>query len=156
MKRTMLVLAMLALVGGACAKKTPVTSGPTVTGSTGSKPTVTVPGGAPPTALQIKDITVGTGAEATTGSHVTVQYVGVNFADGKEFDASWNRGQPFDFNLGAGQVIKGWDQGVVGMKVGGRRELIIPPALGYGPNGSPPVIQPNETLVFVVDLVKVG
>ena len=84
-----------------------------------------------------------------------MQYVGVNYADGKQFDASWDNGQPFSFQLGSGQVIKGWDQGIAGMKVGGRRELIVPPDLGYGAQGSPPAIGPNETLVFVVDLLDV-
>src|SRR5438045_1428876 len=84
-------------------------------------------------------------AAARPGDTVTVQYVGANYKGGKQFDASWDRGQPFTFPLGGGQVIPGWDKGVVGMKVGGRRELIIPPALGYGPRGSPPVIKPNET-----------
>ena len=84
---------------------------------------------------------------------MTVQYVGVNYKTGKEFDASWDRGEPFSFTLGADQVIPGWDQGVAGMKVGGRRELIIPPQLGYGSTGEPPAIPPNETLIFVVDLL---
>jgi peptidylprolyl isomerase len=86
---------------------------------------------------------------------VTVHYVGVSKANGRQFDASWDRGEPFQFQLGAGQVIPGWDQGVAGMKVGGRRELVIPPRLAYGPAGSPPTIGPNETLVFVVDLLAV-
>ena len=86
---------------------------------------------------------------------LTMQYVGVNYADGKQFDASWDNGQPFNFQLGSGQVIKGWDEGIAGMKVGGRRELIVPPDLGYGAQGQPPAIGPNETLVFVVDLLDV-
>jgi peptidylprolyl isomerase len=122
----------------------------------GTKPTVTVPSGDPPTALQKKDLIAGNGTEATTGKKVTVQYVGVHFSTKKQFDASWDTGRPFPFTLGAGDVIKGWDEGVPGMKVGGRRQLVIPPALAYGPNGYPPVIGPNETLVFVVDLVSVG
>jgi peptidylprolyl isomerase len=122
----------------------------------GMKPTVTVPSGDPPTALQKKDLIAGNGTEATTGKKVTVQYVGVHFSTKKQFDASWDTGRPFPFTLGAGDVIKGWDEGVPGMKVGGRRQLVIPPALAYGPNGYPPVIGPNETLVFVVDLVSVG
>ena len=121
-----------------------------------TKPTVTVPKGAPPKKLEIKDLEQGTGAEAKAGDEVTVQYVGVNYKSGKEFDASWDRGEPFTFQLGAGMVIPGWDQGVEGMKVGGRRELIIPPNLGYGPAGQPPVIAPNATLVFVIDLLAVG
>ena len=121
-----------------------------------TKPEVTVPKGAPPQQLEIKDLEEGSGTEAKAGDEVTVQYVGVNYKSGEEFDASWDRGEPFAFQLGAGMVIPGWDQGVEGMKVGGRRELIIPPELGYGPEtGSPPAIPPNETLVFVVDLLAV-
>ena len=117
-----------------------------------TKPKVTVPKGAPPESLVTKDLEEGTGAGAKAGDAVTVQYVGVNYKNGKEFDASWDRGEPFTFTLGAGEVIPGWDQGVEGMKVGGRRELIIPSELGYGPAGAPPAIPPDETLVFVVDL----
>ena len=115
-----------------------------------------MPKGAPPKKLEIKEIEEGTGAEAKAGDEVTVQYVGVNYKNGKEFDASWDRGEPFSFQLGAGMVIPGWDKGVEGMKVGGRRELIIPPELAYGPEGSPPAIGPNETLIFVIDLLEVG
>jgi peptidylprolyl isomerase len=121
--------------------------------STATKPKVVVPSGPPPKQLETKDLVEGTGPEAKAGDVVAVQYVGVNYKSGKEFDASWDRGEPFTFPLGAGAVIQGWDQGVAGMKVGGRRELVIPPALGYGQEGSPPTIPPNETLVFVVDLV---
>jgi peptidylprolyl isomerase len=121
-----------------------------------SRPQVTVPKGAPPKKLVIEDLKTGTGAEAKAGDEVTVNYVGVNYGNGKEFDASWDRGEPFPFQLGAGMVIPGWDKGVEGMKVGGRRELIIPPNLAYGPEGRPPVIPPNETLIFVIDLVEVG
>jgi peptidylprolyl isomerase len=117
-----------------------------------TKPTVSVPKGAPPKSLEIKDLEQGSGAAAKPGDTVSVNYVGVNYKTGKEFDASWDRGEPFSFTLGAGEVIPGWDQGVAGMKVGGRRELIIPPGLGYGAAGAPPAIPPNETLVFVVDL----
>jgi peptidylprolyl isomerase len=117
------------------------------------KPKVTVPDGPPPKKLEEKELVEGTGPEAKSGDEVTVQYVGVNYKTGKEFDASWDRGEPFSFTLGAGEVIPGWDQGVAGMKVGGRRELIIPPELGYGSTGSPPAIPPNETLIFVVDLL---
>jgi peptidylprolyl isomerase len=124
------------------------------TGGSTKKPTVSVPSGAAPTTLQSTDITVGTGAEAKTGNTVSVQYVGVNYADGKQFDASWDRGQPFSFQLGAGSVIEGWDQGVVGMKVGGRRQLVIPPSLGYGNQANGPIVA-NETLVFVIDLISV-
>ena len=122
---------------------------------TSTKPTVEVPDGPPPTTLQIDDIVEGDGPEAKPGDMLSMQYVGVNYADGKQFDASWDNGQPFSFQLGSGQVIKGWDQGIAGMKVGGRRELIVPPDLGYGAQGSPPAIGPNETLVFVVDLLDV-
>jgi peptidylprolyl isomerase len=121
-----------------------------------TKPTVKVPDGPPPTQLKVQDLVVGKGAEAKPGQTVTVQYVGVAYSDKKQFDASWDTGQPFPFSLGAGKVIKGWDQGVAGMHVGGRRQLIIPPDLAYGPEGYPPVIKPNETLVFVVDLVSVS
>ena len=115
-----------------------------------------MPEGAPPKELEVRDVEAGTGAEAKAGDEVTVQYVGVNYKSGKEFDASWDRGEPFTFQLGAGMVIPGWDQGVEGMKVGGRRELVIPPELAYGPEGSPPAIGPNETLIFVIDLLEVG
>ena len=122
-----------------------------------SKPDVTVPGGPPPgKALQVEDIDVGDGAEATPGSRVEVHYVGVSWANGKQFDASWDRNESFRFKLGAGQVIPGWDQGVAGMKVGGRRRLTIPPALAYGSRGAGGVIGPDETLVFVVDLLGVS
>ncbi len=117
-----------------------------------TKPKVTVPAGAPPKKLVVKDLEVGTGPAAKAGDEVTVQYVGVGYDTKKEFDASWDRGEPFVFPLGAGAVIPGWDQGVEGMKVGGRRELIIPPNLAYGQAGAPPAIGSNETLVFVVDL----
>jgi len=119
------------------------------------KPAVEVPKGKPPKKLVIKDLREGTGPAAQAGQTVTVQYVGANFKDGKQFDASWDRGEPFSFPLGGGKVIQGWDQGLQGMKVGGRRMLVIPPDLGYGPQGQPPVIKPNETLVFVVDLLGV-
>lgn len=116
---------------------------------------MTVPKGAPPSSLVTKDLEEGTGVAAKPGDVVKVNYVGVNYKTGKEFDASWNRGQPFPFELGSGAVIPGWEQGLEGMKVGGRRELIIPPELGYGSAGSPPTIPPNETLVFVIDLEEV-
>ena len=115
-----------------------------------------MPKGAPPKKLVIKEIEEGTGAEAKAGDEVTVQYVGVNYKTGKEFDASWDRGEPFTFTLGAGMVIPGWDKGVEGMKVGGRRELIIPPNLAYGPTGRRRRSAPNETLIFVIDLLEVG
>jgi peptidylprolyl isomerase len=120
------------------------------------KPTVKVPGGKPPKKLVVKDLIVGTGPAAKPGDPITVNYIGVDFANGKMFDNSYDRGQPFPFQLGGGQVIPGWDSGLVGMKVGGRRQLTIPPNLAYGPQGQPPTIKPNETLVFVVDLLSIG
>lgn len=119
------------------------------------KPVVTVPKGAPPTKLVTKDLVQGTGATASQGKTVTVNYVGVLYKNGKEFDSSWSRNQPFTTALSSGSVISGWVQGLNGMKVGGRRELIIPPSLGYGKAGSPPTIPANSTLVFVVDLLSV-
>ena len=119
------------------------------------KPKVTVPEGPPPTELQIEDLKPGTGAEAKAGSQLSMNYVGVNYSNGEEFDSSFTAGAPIEFQLGTGAVIPGWDQGIEGMKVGGRRQLVIPPALAYGAQGSPPVIGPNETLVFVVDLLNV-
>jgi peptidylprolyl isomerase len=123
------------------------------------KPKVPKGKGSPPSNLVVQDLIVGKGKKARSGSAVSVQYVGVLFENGKEFDASWRGkrpGRPFEFALGAGQVIPGWDQGVVGMRVGGRRKLIIPPELGYGPQGFPPDIPPNATLIFEVDLEKVS
>ncbi|HEV2375421.1 MAG TPA: FKBP-type peptidyl-prolyl cis-trans isomerase [Streptosporangiaceae bacterium] len=119
------------------------------------KPEVDTPGGEPPAELQVTDIWEGDGATASPGDMVEVHYVGVSFSTGKQFDASWDRGSPFQFRLGAGQVIAGWDQGVAGMKVGGRRRLVIPPHLGYGDHGAGRVIAPGETLIFVCDLVAV-
>ena len=119
------------------------------------KPEVDFPDYPPPSELQITDITEGDGAEAAAGSLVSVHYVGVAHSTGEEFDSSWNRGAPLDFPLGAGRVIQGWDTGVAGMKVGGRRQLVIPPHLGYGDRGAGGAIKPGETLIFVVDLVEV-
>ena len=119
------------------------------------KPEIDFPDGAPPDDLEITDLTVGDGEEATPGRQVRVHYVGVAFSTGEEFDASYNRGAPLDFSLGAGRVIAGWDSGVTGMKVGGRRKLVIPPHLAYGDRGAGGVIGPGETLIFVVDLVDV-
>jgi len=122
-----------------------------------TRPVVEVPDASPPCGLQTSDIVTGKGTAAKEGDKLAVRYVGVNYADGKEFDASWNRGrQTFSFGLGAGDVIAGWDRGIAGMKVGGRRQLTIPPDLGYGQTGSPPEIPGGATLVFVVDLVRVG
>jgi peptidylprolyl isomerase len=118
------------------------------------KPSVDPHLGAAPEVLLIEDILVGEGEEAKPGQTAVVHYVGVGVTSGNEFDASWNRDEPFDFALGAGQVIKGWDQGVVGMRVGGRRRLVIPSHLGYGERGAGGVIAPNETLIFVVDLLE--
>ncbi|HEY2312666.1 MAG TPA: FKBP-type peptidyl-prolyl cis-trans isomerase [Streptosporangiaceae bacterium] len=118
------------------------------------KPEVDFPGGEPPAGLEITDIWEGDGAVAKAGDTVQVHYVGVAYSTGEEFDASWSRGDPLEFRLGVGQVIAGWDQGVQGMKVGGRRQLIIPPDLAYGDRGAAPVIGPGETLIFVCDLVS--
>jgi peptidylprolyl isomerase len=121
-----------------------------------TKPKVEVPHGAPPKELVTEDLEEGSGPAAKAGDEVSVNYVGVNYKSGSEFDASWSRGEPFTFALGSGMVIPGWEEGVVGMKVGGRRQLVIPPELGYGAAGSPPAIPPNETLVFVVDLEAIN
>ena len=120
-----------------------------------TKPEVEVPDGPPPDELVIEDIVEGDGQEARQGDQVTVNYVGVDYETGEEFDTSWGGGQPFSFQLGSGEVIPGWDQGVEGMQVGGRRELIVPPDLAYGAQGSPPAIAPNATLVFAIDLLDV-
>jgi peptidylprolyl isomerase len=117
------------------------------------KPEIDFPEGPPPADLEITDITVGEGPEAGPGDQVSVHYVGVAHSTGEEFDASYNRGAPLDFPLGAGRVIAGWDTGVTGMRVGGRRRLVIPPHLAYGDRGAGGVIGPGETLIFVVDLV---
>lgn len=122
-----------------------------------AKPHVFVPPGeAPPADLVIEDLVVGDGDEATHGHKIEVHYVGVAWSTRKQFDASWDRSDTLDFKLGTGQVIKGWDDGVAGMKVGGRRRITIPPHLGYGKRGAGGVIGPNETLVFVVDLIAVN
>lgn len=140
-------------------------SGPAITAATmtwspagtfGTEPTVTVPSGTPPTQLLTKDLIVGTGATAQSGQRVTVQYIGYSWTTKQKFDASWDRHQALPFPLGAGQVIPGWDQGVAGMKVGGRRELVIPPSLAYGSQSPTAAIPPNDTLIFVVDMVSVG
>jgi peptidylprolyl isomerase len=123
---------------------------------TKSKPTIPKPTGKPPTKLVVRDIVKGKGRAAKKGDNLSMQYVGVTFDDGQEFDASWDKGTPFEFQLGKGMVIKGWDQGLVGIKPGGRRELIIPAKLGYGAQGQPPSIPPNAALVFIVDAVKVS
>jgi peptidylprolyl isomerase len=120
-----------------------------------SKPEVDVPDGPPSYQLELEDLSVGEGEEAVAGSIVEVHYVGVSWQTGKQFDASWDRGDTFKFGLGKGQVIAGWDQGVAGMKVGGRRRITIPPDLAYGKRGAGGVIGPDATLIFVVDLVGV-
>ncbi len=120
------------------------------------KPEIDFPDGPPPTSLEILDISEGDGPEARAGSQVSVHYVGVAYSTGEEFDASYNRGEPLSFRLGAGRVIAGWDAGVAGMRVGGRRQLTIPPHLAYGDRGAGGVIKPGETLIFVVDLVSVS
>ena len=123
--------------------------------SPATKPTVEIPDGPAPTELVVEDLSVGDGPEAVSGTTCTMQYVGVAWSTGQQFDASWDRGQPFSFGLGQGMVISGWDQGVAGMKVGGRRRLTIPPELGYGSRGAGGAIKGGETLVFVVDLLGV-
>jgi len=120
------------------------------------KPEIDFPDFEPPTELVMSDLVEGDGDEATAGSTVSVHYVGVAHSTGEEFDASYDRGAPLSFRLGTGQVISGWDQGVQGMKVGGRRQLVIPPHLGYGDRGAGGVIKPGETLIFVCDLMGVS
>jgi peptidylprolyl isomerase len=134
-------------------KTTSTTATTPTSGPLSKEPTVTIPPGAAPTTLVTKDLIVGTGPEAKAGQNVTVNYVGVLYKGGKEFDASWKRHEPFSFALGKGAVIAGWDQGIAGMKVGGRRMLIIPASLAYGSKGAGSAIPPNSALVFVVDLL---
>jgi len=139
---------------------TPATDGPTIqkleiSTDVKKKPEIAKPSGEPPTKLYSRDIVEGKGEAAKSGDSVSVQYVGVSFSNGEEFDASWERPDPFEFQLGQGSVIKGWDEGVVGMRPGGRRLLVIPPDLAYGPQGQGS-IGPNETLLFVVDLEKIS
>jgi peptidylprolyl isomerase len=142
---------------GKCPSGTPAPCASAATtptsGPLSKEPKVAAPSGAAPSKLVVKDLIKGTGPEAQAGQSVTLNYVGILFHGGTEFDASWKRREPFVFTLGRGQVIPGWDQGVAGMKVGGRRELIIPAALAYGAPGRPPTIPPNAPLVFVVDLL---
>ena len=137
------------------ATSTTVTT-PKVPSAISKKPVVVVPTGPAPTHLVVKDLIPGTGALAGSGQTVTVNYVGVLYKTGKEFDSSWSRNQPFTTALASGSVISGWVKGIAGMRVGGRRELIIPPSLAYGKRGSPPTIPPNAALVFVVDLISVA
>lgn len=122
---------------------------------TSQKPAIPKPTGSPPRRLVVEDIVKGKGKAAKKGDTVVVNYVGMNFSNGQEFDASWDRGQTFPVTIGQTQVIEGWTRGLVGIRKGGRRKLTIPPELGYGPNGYPPAIPPNETLIFVVDAVSV-
>jgi peptidylprolyl isomerase len=158
---TLLALACAALLavagcGGSDSEQSASSSTPQVSDTPArTKPEVTVPKGKAPKKLVVKDLEPGTGATAKAGNQVTVHYVGVSKLNGRQFDASWDRGEPFTFQLGAGGVIQGWDQGVEGMKVGGRRMLVIPPDMAYGAQGSPPTIGPDETLVFVIDLLDV-
>ena len=128
---------------------------PSPAGTFGKAPTVIVPSGPPPTAMQVSDLIKGTGAAAKAGDKLTMQYVLATYSARKVIQSSWTS-QPFSFTLGAGQVIPGWDEGLIGMKVGGRREMIIPPALGYGANSPGAGIAKNDTLVFVVDLLKIN
>jgi peptidylprolyl isomerase len=123
---------------------------------TSKRPVIPRPSGSPPRRLEKEDLVRGKGPQARPGDTLTVHYAGVAFSTGEEFDASWNAGEPFRFPLGQGQVIQGWDKGLVGMRRGGRRMLTIPPELAYGTAGSPPAIGPNETLVFVVDLLAIA
>ena len=138
------------------ATATPVVSTPKPAPAIAKKPVVTIPTGAAPTALVTKDLVTGTGQTAKAGDTVTVNYVGELYKNGKEFDSSWSRNQPFTAALSSGSLIRGWVQGIPGMKVGGRRELIIPASLAYGKAGSPPTIPPNSPLVFVVDLLSIS
>jgi peptidylprolyl isomerase len=164
MRRLFLIgflISMLAIAGcgGGDSSSTASSAGEESTGAEqaevsepNKKPQVKPPQGPPPKKVVIKELEEGLGPPAKPGDQVTVQYVGVNYRTGSEFDASWDRGEPFTFTLGAREVISGWDMGIKGMKIGGRRELIIPPNHAYGSTGSPPAIPPNETLIFVVDL----
>lgn len=161
--RRILALAVLGVALSACAggsADAPEASGsPTAPGALGEKPEFSVPEGDPPSALEVRDLMVGEGDLVETGDTLTMHYVGKTYSTGEQFDASWDGGQPFVFTLGAGQVIPGWDQGIGGtegiepMRVGGRRMLVIPPDLAYGESGVGNVIGPNETLVFVVDVL---
>ncbi len=144
------------LVPAQGATEAPVVTTPKPAAAISKKPVVTVPTGPAPTHLVTKDLVTGTGQTAKAGQTVTVNYVGVLYKTGKEFDSSWSRNQPFTTALTNGSVIPGWVQGIPGMKVGGRRELIIPASLAYGKQGSPPTIPPNSPLVFVVDLISVS
>jgi FKBP-type peptidyl-prolyl cis-trans isomerase len=173
MRKRMLIPSLLALLAAgvaACGSKAPgvqlapssgatqasVPTTPKPPPALSSKPAVSVPNGRAPNRLVTKDLVVGTGQSAQAGRSITVNYVGVLYKTRKEFDSSWKRNQPFTTTLSSGSVIPGWVKGIAGMKVGGRRELVIPPNLGYGKAGNPPTIPPNSTLVFVVDLLSVS
>jgi peptidylprolyl isomerase len=143
-------------VPGAGLTQVPIATTPTPPPALSKKPVVAVPSTPPPAHLVVNDLITGTGKTAQAGSTITVNYVGVLYKTGSEFDSSWKRNQPFTTPLNVTSVIPGWVQGIAGMKVGGRRELIIPPALGYGKTGSPPTIPPNAALIFVVDLLSVS
>ena len=161
-------LAALSLVAAGCTEEKAEESGsagkpakesaeaaPATSAEPREKPKVEVPAGPPPKKIEVKDLIEGDGAPAEPGQQLSVNYVGVSYSNGKEFDSSFEAGQPYPFVLGGGDVIPGWDQGLAGMKVGGRRQLTIPPELAYGTMGQPPAIKPNETLVFVIDLLGV-
>jgi peptidylprolyl isomerase len=163
--RTLLLLLVLAFALAGCgggddegesaATPTPKATATPANTDTSKKPVVTVPDELPPDMLQKRDIVAGKGRAAKKGDTVTMQYVGVAWSTSVEFDASWDRGEPFTVKLGEGKVIPGWDQGIPGMKAGGRRELTIPADLAYGAQGRPPSIGPNECLRFIVDLEKI-
>lgn len=146
------------VAGGAtsCVSAPPTATGVDGTTDVKKKPQIEVPDAPPPCDLVVGDIVEGSGRAAKAGDPLTMKYVGVLYSTGKQFDASWDRGQDFPFVLGAGNVIQGWDQGLVGMKAGGRRQLVIPPALGYGDQAQGADIPAGSTLIFVVDLVKIG
>lgn len=146
----------LAACGGDAPAEAPSDETPTEVPASRKAPTVEVPEGNPPSELKIEDEIVGGGAEAKAGDTLKVHYVGVSWSTGEQFDASWERGEPLEFQVGSGMVIEGWDKGLQGMKVGGRRRITIPPEMGYGSQGAGGVIGPNETLIFVCDLVAVN
>ena len=163
MHRTLLLLLVLVLALAGCggddegesaATPTPKATATPDNKDTSKKPVVTVPDELPPDTIQTEDIVKGTGPKAKKGDTVSMQYVGLTWSTSVEFDASWDRGEPYTFKLGEGKVIPGWDEGIPGMKVGGRRELTIPADMAYGAQGQPPSIAPNECLRFIVDLVK--
>ena len=155
MKRPfLLVLACLTLLAAGCGDDSEKAAATPTPELATTKPEIVVPKGALPKELVTEDVKVGTGATATKGKKIRVHYVGVSMLNGRQFDSSWDTGEPFELTLGDGEVIPGWDQGIEGMKVGGRRQLVIPPDLAYGEQGQAP-IGPNETLFFVVDLLAV-